>query len=125
MKKNLTPIDYSLIDTGILPALKILRAFGFDTFESCEGGKGHAFPDPTIKFWGDEFDCIRAYELCEQFGLNVFRARRIFFKEVLYSQDNTISCPTWVTPYNEIVFLKHCKTGTIYLPGQAFRNVHT
>ena len=30
----------------------ILRENGVETVESCQGGAGHAFPEPTIKFSG-------------------------------------------------------------------------
>jgi hypothetical protein len=37
---------------GIVRAVRILRTAGIPTFESCEGGDGHAFAEPTIKFGG-------------------------------------------------------------------------
>ncbi|MGY3588172.1 hypothetical protein ACVIGB_002869 [Bradyrhizobium sp. USDA 4341] len=40
------------LDSGIRHAVLALRVAGIETFESCEGGHGHAFPDPTIKFHG-------------------------------------------------------------------------
>jgi hypothetical protein len=38
------------IDLGIVRAVKLLRDAGFTTIESCEGGEGHAYPEPTVKF---------------------------------------------------------------------------
>src|SRR6266540_3788315 len=29
-----------------------LQTCGIETFESCEGGPGHAYPEPTIRFQG-------------------------------------------------------------------------
>jgi hypothetical protein len=117
MQTQLYIIDLAKIDKGIRPAVEILLQYGFKTFESCEGGNGHAFDLPTIKFWGDEFDCIRAYELCEQLGLNVFKVMRVFQKDTIYD-DATLKAlgKNWGEPHNEIVFIKHSQTGTIFLP---------
>lgn len=40
------------LDPGIKKAVMLLQKEGIGTFESCEGGKGHAFPEPTIRFYG-------------------------------------------------------------------------
>jgi len=40
------------IDMGIVRAVRILRTAGIPTYESCEGGEGHVFAEPTIKFGG-------------------------------------------------------------------------
>ena len=40
------------LDEGIREAVAVLVANGVETFESCEGGPGHAFPEPTIRFEG-------------------------------------------------------------------------
>ena len=40
------------LDPGIRKAVERLQAEGIETFESCEGGSGHAFPEPTIRFYG-------------------------------------------------------------------------
>ena len=48
-------IDFTeSIDTRILPAVEIVNSHGFDTFESCQSGDGHSFPEPTVRFWGSE-----------------------------------------------------------------------
>src|SRR4051812_9208509 len=36
------------LDAGIRQAVLILRRAGIETFESCEGGDGHAFEVPTV-----------------------------------------------------------------------------
>lgn len=66
------------IDRLILPAVEILNKHGFKTFESCQGGDGHCFPEPTVRFEGSEFDLIRAHEICEYYGLPVAAGRRVF-----------------------------------------------
>ena len=37
---------------GIAEAVRILQEHGVETFESCEGGEGDAYPEPTIFFSG-------------------------------------------------------------------------
>ena len=41
------------LDPGIDPAVRALRAYGVLTIESCQGGEGHAFPEPTIVIAGN------------------------------------------------------------------------
>lgn len=36
------------LDPGIAGAVRVLMVAGIHTFESCEGGAGHAYPEPTI-----------------------------------------------------------------------------
>ncbi len=108
------------IDPLILPAVKILNNHGFETFESCQGGEGHCYHEPTVRFFGDEFSLIRAYETCRCYGLNVSAAKRVFMKVDVYK--NNISANempfgiAWGEPFNEITFVIHSKTGTIFLP---------
>lgn len=109
-------LDY--IDKGILPAVEILIKHGFITFESCQGGDGHCFSEPTVRFFGSEFDLIRAYEICRCYGLNVFEAKRVFIKEDIY-RDNISekAMPfgiAWANPFNELTFIIHSRTGSIY-----------
>lgn len=103
--KNL-PLD---IDPLILPAVKILNEHGFKTFESCQGGEGHAFFEPTIRFEGDEFDIIRACEICRNYGLVVSEGRRIFRQVPIYKDENSpyAVCIGYALdkPFNEITFL--------------------
>lgn len=109
------------IDAGIFGAVKILNLHGFKTFESCEGGEGHCYSEPTIRFFGNEFDLIRAYEICQEYGLNVYEAKRVYIKEDVYENNITEHAlpfgRAWGKPFNELVFLNHSKTGTIYLRG--------
>lgn len=109
--------DFEL-DPLIEPAVRILMAHGFKTFESCQGGQGHAFCEPTVRFEGSEYDLLRAYEICQLYKLNVYEAKRVFIKEDIYRDDNSIDTmpigEAWATPYNELVFVITEKTGTIF-----------
>lgn len=82
------------IDPGIRRAVLILRKEGIETFESCEGGEGHAFPDPTIKFDGSAWAGFRAFAIAMEYGLPVLRIQQVY-----YSTDGRLEGPWW-----EIVF---------------------
>lgn len=47
------------LDPGIERAVSVLRAAGIETFESCEGGAGHAYPQPTVRFHGNRAEGLR------------------------------------------------------------------
>jgi hypothetical protein len=68
----------SPLDTGIKDAVLALRRAGVETFESCEGGAGHAFPEPTVRFHGDRSEGFRALAAAMQAGLNVADLRRVW-----------------------------------------------
>lgn len=63
------------IDPGIRKFVLILRSRGIETFESCEGGPGHAFPEPTIRFHGNAFEGYRAFTEAMNYGLPVLSLR--------------------------------------------------
>ena len=65
------------LDPGIRRAVVALRSAGVETFESCEGGPGHAMPDPTIKFHGGDWAGYRAFAAAMEFGLPVLHLRRV------------------------------------------------
>jgi len=99
-------------------AVILLRKHGFDTWESCQGGEGHCYCEPTIRFFGSEFDLIRAYELCYIQGMNVFNAKRVYRKVPVYCDvtDGNEIGENWDSPFNELTFRIHRDTKTIYLP---------
>jgi hypothetical protein len=39
---------YQGLDKGIRFAVRVLHANGIDTCQSCQGGKGHSYPEPTV-----------------------------------------------------------------------------
>jgi hypothetical protein len=41
----------AFLDPGIAKAVKILNKFGIQTYESCQGGAGHSYPEPTGPAW--------------------------------------------------------------------------
>jgi len=84
------------VDKGIAQEVRVLWENGVETFESCEGGPGHAFPEPTVRFHGDRSEGFRALAIALQHGLRVDQLRRY------YSIEN--GEPTG--PYWELTFHK-------------------
>lgn len=66
------------LDPNIAPIVNALRAAGIETHESCQGGPGHACPEPTVMFHGDHSEGFRALAVCLQLGLPVFALRRVW-----------------------------------------------
>lgn len=66
------------IDCGIYDYVKILKLNGVQTFESCEGGPGHSYPEPTVSFHGTPSAGWRALEICFNHGLPVMDLRRVW-----------------------------------------------
>jgi hypothetical protein len=64
------------LDAGIRKAVLLLRSAGIETFESCEGGPGHSFPEPTIRFHGNNAKGFRACSAAATMGLPVMAVRR-------------------------------------------------
>lgn len=86
---------YRDIDQEIRKAVRILHENGVETFESCQGGKGHAFFEPTVRFHGSNAEGFRALSVALQHGLRVFELRRYY----------TVIDELPVGPYWEMTFL--------------------
>ena len=79
------------LDAGIAGAVCLLRAHGVDTYESCEGvdwfdryraeGRGHAYPDPAVRFHGGAAEGRRALCIALAHGLMVHELRRVWRME--------------------------------------------
>jgi hypothetical protein len=72
--------DHALkhLDKGIEKAVLVLRENGIETIESCQGGEGHAFPDPTVRFAGGKAEGYRALSVALHHGLRVMELRRVW-----------------------------------------------
>ena len=71
------PIDFETpLDAGIKRAVLIFRKAGVETFESCEGGEGHAYLEPTIAFHGARSEGFRALAIAMENNLPVATIRR-------------------------------------------------
>ena len=64
------------IDAGIRREVRILWDNGVETTESCEGGRGHSFHEPTVRFCGGQAEGFRALGIALQHGLKVAELRR-------------------------------------------------
>jgi hypothetical protein len=64
------------LDAGIAQQVEILRAAGIETFESCQGGSGHAYPEPTVRFYGDKSEGFKALAVAIKNKLRVAALRR-------------------------------------------------
>lgn len=81
-------------DSGIAHYVAILRSQGIETCESCEGGSGHAFPEPTINFFGQVGEGLRAVAVAQAYGLPVYQLRRVWSV-----QDGELVGPLWAMTF--------------------------
>jgi hypothetical protein len=66
------------VDAGIKPILKVFYEEGIETFESCQGGPGHCFPEPTVRFTGGLHEGFRALSIAIQYDLKPTKLRRYY-----------------------------------------------
>lgn len=83
-------IDVDALDPGVRDFVAVLRTEGVDTFESCEGGPGHAYGEPTVRFHGNAFEGYRVFAIAMNRGLPVAELRRVH--QVL---DGQLEGPWW------------------------------
>lgn len=82
------------LDVGIAHYVAILRSQGIETCESCEGGTGHAFPEPTINFFGQAGEGLRAVAAAMTYGLPIAELRRVWSV-----QDSELVGPLWAITF--------------------------
>lgn len=64
------------LDPGVKRYVEILIGGGIETFESCQGGKGHSYPEPTVRFHGDRSEGFKALAIAQQHAFPVSALRR-------------------------------------------------
>lgn len=84
------PEEDSGLDPGIKSVVSFLNESGVETYESCEGGVGHAYLVPTIRFHGDKTEGYRVVSLLMQHDYMVSEVRRLW--QVL---DGELHGPFW------------------------------
>jgi hypothetical protein len=84
------------LDPGIAAYVRVLASHGIETYESCEGGAGHAFPEPTIRFHGGKLEGFRALAIASTHAMPVAAIRRLW--AII---DGEPTGPTW-----EMVFYR-------------------
>jgi len=90
-KRYESQIDREGLDVGIRRAVEILQAHGIETMQSCEGGPGHSYPEPTVDFYGGPEAGWRAVSVCLAHGLPMMSLRRVW--DML--DQNELTGPYW------------------------------
>lgn len=88
--RSTTPTPAFPIDAAIRPIVDALWKAGVETYESCQGGVGHAFPEPTVRFHGNRSAGLRALSVAVDNGFPVSELRRVW--PVI---DGEITGPCW------------------------------
>lgn len=78
------------LDEGIALPVRVLMESGAETFESCQGGNGHCFQYPTIRFFGDKTEGYKAFDVLAKKGFRVICLQRVWPIE-----NNEIGAPYW------------------------------
>lgn len=91
------------LDPGIQPMVEALVRHGVQTVESCEGGEGHAWPEPTIRFWGDAADGLHALAVALKYRFPVAELRRVW---AVYGSNGAPFTGELQKPVWELVFIK-------------------
>lgn len=66
------------LDKGIKREVEILVEGGIETYESCESGPGHCYPEPTVRFHGERSEGFKALAIAMQNDLKPTALRRIW-----------------------------------------------
>lgn len=64
------------LDSGIRHFVLVLRSEGVETCQSCQGGPGHVYLEPTIEFRGNQSAGPKAVAVAIAHGLPVAELRR-------------------------------------------------
>ena len=75
-RTTLTTSHLAEIDEEIREIVRILDRGGVETFESCQGGPGHCFELPTVRFHGDVAAGWKALGVALDHGLPVTKLQR-------------------------------------------------
>lgn len=78
------------LDEGIEQAVHALRGAGIETYESCQGGPGHVFSEPTVRFHGQPSEGYRAVAIALQLRLPIYAVRRVWTVD-----DGELTGPVW------------------------------
>jgi hypothetical protein len=58
--------------------VKVLRDGGVETYESCQGGTGHSYVEPAVRFFGGHQAGYQAVGVAMTFGLPIRDLRRFW-----------------------------------------------
>ena len=85
------------LDRWMRYAVLVLHRGGIQTYESCQGGRGHAFPEPTIRFEGTQEDAFRAARIARANGLPAHHLRRFW-----RLNDEGAELPAWELTFHPL-----------------------
>ena len=83
------------LDPGIRHYVLVLRSKGIETCQSCQGGPGHAYLEPTIEFTGGQEAGPQAVAAAIAYGLPVAELRREWSV-----RNGEIHGPIWTITFN-------------------------
>ena len=66
------------LDEGIRRVVLVLREHGIETVESCQGGEGHSYSEPTVKFTGSYGAGMKALGVALEHGFPLWELRRVW-----------------------------------------------
>jgi len=89
-------VDCRALDSGIEQVVRILHEHDVETFESCQGGLGHALPEPTVRFHGGRAEGFRALAVAMQHGLKIAQLRRVYDLD-----DGELVGPCWELTFRQ------------------------
>jgi hypothetical protein len=89
------------LDPGIASYVDVLRANCVNTIESCQGGDGHSYAEPTVRFSGQPDEGLRALAIALMYHWPVARLDRSW--SVI---DHELIGPDW-----RLVFWATCPDG--------------
>lgn len=92
------------LDAGIAAVVNLLRHEGIETYESCQGGPGHSYLMPTVRFLGDHSESFRALAVVIRAGVPVDELHRLW--SII---DNEPTGPSW-----ELTFCKTMEGATYH-----------
>ena len=78
------------LDEGIKRYVETLNEAGVETFESCQGGTGHTYPEATVRFHGGVGEGFRAFAIARTHAFPVAALRRVWD-----SIDGELTGPSW------------------------------
>ncbi len=90
------PLQDGVIDQGIRPVVSAFLKQGIRTTESCEGGEGHSFPEPTVRFAGLYGDGFKALGIAIDHGFPIANLRRSWT-----FLDGELSGPEWEMTFSK------------------------
>jgi hypothetical protein len=94
-------VEVTGLDKQIELEVRILRQNGVETMQSCQGGYGHTYAEPTVEFCGTAFEGFRALSIALQHGRRVSELRRVWS-----IQDGEPVGPHWALTYWDNGYMK-------------------